>query len=77
MAIAERFSVPELAALRNELVHGVLDTRQAAELFQVFMAGRGYGVSPEAAFDASIRVGGAGCSMEAIQRELEQLALVQ
>ena len=74
--LGERFSVPELSALRNELVHGGLDTRQAAELLQAFMAGRGYGVSPEAAFDASIRVEGSGCSLATIQRELEGLALV-
>ena len=73
---AERFSVPELTALRNELIHGGLDARQAAELLQVFLTGRGYGVSPEAAFDASIRVEGAGCSLESIQSELEKLALV-
>jgi len=73
---AERFSVPELTALRNELIHGGLDARQAAELLQAFLIGRGYGVSPEAAFDASIRVGGAGCSLESIQKELEGLALV-
>ncbi len=73
---AEKFSVPELTALRNELIHGGLDTRQAAELLQAFLIGRGYGVSREAAFDASIRVGGAGCSLESIQKELEGLALV-
>ena len=75
MVMAEKFSVPELTALKNELVQG-LDARQAAELLQVFLTGRGYGVSPEAAFDASIRVEGAGCSIEAIQKELENLALV-
>ena len=72
----ERFSAPELSALRSELVHGGLDTRQAAELLQAFLIGRGYGVSPEAAFDASIRVEGSGCSLESIQRELEGLAMV-
>ena len=72
----EKFSVPELTALRNELVQGGLDTRQTAEMLQVFLVGRGYGVSPEAAFDASIRVEGAGCSIEVIQKELESLALV-
>ncbi len=77
MVGVEKFSVPELSALRNELVHGGLDARQAAELLQMFLAGRGYGVSPEAAWDACIRVGGAGCSLESIQRELEGLALVQ
>jgi hypothetical protein len=74
--MAETFSVPELTALRNELIHGGLDTRQAAELLQVFLTGRGYGVSPEAAFDASIRVEGAGCSLDVIQVELQKLALV-
>ena len=73
----ERFTVPELTALRNELAQTSLDARQSAEVLQVFLIGRGYGVSPEAAFDASIRVGHAGCSLEAIQRELEKLALVQ
>ena len=76
MVAGEKFSVPELTALRNELVQGGLDARQAAELLQVFLIGRGYGVSPEAAFDASIRVEGAGCSIESIQKELEGLALV-
>ena len=73
---AEKFSVPELTALRNELIHGGLDSRQAGELLQVFLCGRGYGVSPEAAVDASIRMEGSGCSLESIQKELEGLALV-
>ena len=74
--MAEKFSMPELSALRTELLQGGLDSRQAAELFQVFLMGRGYGVSPQAARDAASRVGGCGCSMEAIQKELEGLALV-
>lgn len=72
----EKFSLPELTALRNELITGGLDARQAAEVFQVFLIGRGYGVSPEAALDAVGRVEGSGCSIEAIQKELESLALV-
>ena len=76
MVTGEKFSVPELTALRNELVQNGLDAKQAAELLQVFLIGRGYGVSPEAAFDASIRVEGAGCSIEAIEKELQGLALV-
>ena len=76
MVTGEKFSVPELTALRNELVQNGLDAKQAAELLQVFLMGRGYGVSPEAAFDASIRVEGAGCSIEALQSELQKLALV-
>ncbi len=74
--MAEKFSPPELAALRSEMLQGGLDARQAAELFQVFLIGRGYGVSPQAAWDAAANVGGAGCSIESIQRELEKIALV-
>ncbi len=74
--MAEKFSVPEVSALRSELLTGSLDALQAGELLQVFLMGRGYGVSPQAAKEAAWRVGGAGCSVESIQRELEQLALV-
>ncbi len=74
---AEKFSTMELAALRNELVENGFDTRQAGEVLQVFLMGRGYGVSPEAAIDAAARVEGAGCSIAVIERELESLALVQ
>ena len=74
---AEKFSVPELSALRNELLNSSLDALQAGELFQMFLVGRGYGVSPQAARDAANRVEAAGCSLEAMQRELESVALVQ
>ena len=73
---AERFSVAEMTALRNELLEGALDSWQAAEVFQMFLCGRGYGVSPERALEAASRVEGSGCSIEAIQQELEHLALV-
>ena len=72
----EKFSVAELAALRNDLLQGGIDSREAAELLQVFLMGRGYGVSPQAAIEAANRVEGAGCSIEIIQRELENIALV-
>jgi hypothetical protein len=74
---AEKFSTMELAALRNELVDQGLDARQAGEVLVMFLMGRGYGVSTEAAVDAATRVEGAGCSLAAIQRELEGLAMVQ
>jgi hypothetical protein len=75
--MAEKFSIPELSALRSELVQGGLDSKDAAELLQVFLTGRGYGVSPEAALDAASRVEGSGCSLEVIQKELDRIALVQ
>jgi len=52
------------------------DSREAAELLQVFLMGRGYGVSPQAAMDAAGRVGMSGCSIPVLQHELESLALV-
>jgi hypothetical protein len=76
-AMRERFSTTELTALRNDLLQGgLVDSREAAELLQVFLMGRGYGVSPEAAFHAASRVEMAGCSLPVLQHELEGLALV-
>ena len=61
MAMKERFTVTELCALRNDLVQGgMVDSREAAELLQVFLMGRGYGVSQQAAIDAAGRVEMAG-----------------
>jgi hypothetical protein len=73
----DRFSLTELTALRNDLLQaGIIDSRDAAELLQVFLMGRGYGVSPQAAMDAAGRVEMSGCSMPVLQHELENLALV-
>lgn len=73
----EMFSSTELSALRNDLLQGGLcDSREAAELVQVFLIGRGYGVSPQAAMDAVGRVEMSGCSLPVLQHELENLALV-
>jgi hypothetical protein len=76
-SVKDRFTVTELSALRNDLLQGAqLDSREAAEVLQVFLMGRGYGVSPEAAIDAVGRVEMAGCSLPVLARELEGLALV-
>ena len=73
----ERFSTTELTALRNDLMQGGLaDSREAAELVQIFLMGRGYGVSPQAAYDAVSRVEMAGCALPVLEKELEGLALV-
>jgi hypothetical protein len=75
--VKDRFTVTELAALRSDLLQGgMIDSREAAELLQVFLMGRGYGVSPQAALDAAGRVEMAGCSLPVLQLELENLALV-
>jgi hypothetical protein len=76
-AMKDRFTVTELSALRNDLLQsGMVDSREAAEVLQVFLMGRGYGVSPQAAIDAAGRVEMAGCSLPVLERELESLALV-
>ena len=73
----DRFTVTELSALRNDLLqNALLDSREAAEVLQVFLMGRGYGVSPQAAIDAVGRVEMAGCSLPVLERELESLAMV-
>jgi len=74
--MVEKFSVAELSALRNELLQGGLDSFQAAELFHLFLAGRGYGVSTNAAKEAATRIEGSGCSLAVLQKELESLAMV-
>ena len=62
--MVEKFSIAELSALRNELMQNGLDSWQAAELFHVFLSGRGYGVSSGAAIDAAARVEESGCSID-------------
>jgi hypothetical protein len=72
----EKFSTTELAALRNELLQSSMDSWDAARLVQLFLMGRGYGVSPEAAMDAASKMEGAGCAMDVIQQELDRVAMV-
>jgi hypothetical protein len=73
----DRFTMTELSALRSDLLQvGMVDSYEAAELLQVFLMGRGYGVSPKAALDAAGRVEMAGCALPVLQHELENLAMV-
>lgn len=74
--MVEKFSTTELAALRSELLQNSFDNWDAARLVQMFLMGRGYGVSPEAALDAASKMEGAGCSMDVIQQELSRVAMV-
>lgn len=74
---AEKFTVLEVAELRSELLQNGMDARDAAELMQSFLAGRGYGVSLEAARAAAFKVEGSGCSLEVMQQELNRIAMVQ
>jgi len=72
----EKFAASELTSLRNELTQTGIDVWQAAEVLSAFLAGRGYGVIPEQARAAVLRLEGAGCSYECMQSELERVALV-
>lgn len=72
----EKFAPNELTTLREELTRAGIDMWQAAEVLSAFLAGRGYGVIPEQARDAVLRLEGAGCSPECMQMELERVALV-
>ncbi len=72
----DTFSQAEVMALRRDLLQDLIDSREAAELVQAFLMGRGYGASPEAVLDAISRVEMSGCSMPVLKRELETLALV-
>src|SRR2546428_10770881 len=73
----ERFSSTELTALRNDLLQGGLaDSHEAAELLQIFLMGRGYGVAPQAALDAGGRGEMSGGSLPVVQHGLENFAVV-
>ncbi len=73
----DRFTMTELSALRSDLLQGgMVDSYDAAEILQVFLMGRGYGVSAQAALDAAGRVEMAGCALPILQYELENLAMV-
>jgi hypothetical protein len=73
--MGEKFNVTEVAALRNELLQGGLDSMQAAEVVRMFLMGHGYGISNDAALDAACRIT-AGSTVEAVQASLEDMALV-
>jgi len=71
----EKFTMSDLTSLRNNVIQGGLDTWQAAELFKVFLACHGYGVSLLQAVTAAGRVDSAGCTLESLQKELGNIAL--
>ncbi len=73
---SERFNQSDLAALRGELLQSSLDSWQAGDVIITFLTGRGYGVSSGAARSAAVRIEQAGFMLDALQNELENLALV-
>ncbi|HEX6881446.1 MAG TPA: hypothetical protein VF135_13835 [Terriglobales bacterium] len=73
--MAEKFSLPELTELRSEMLESGFSSQDAAEVLQLFVTGRGYGISPEVAKDVMGRLQ-AGWPLESIQQELDRVALV-
>ncbi len=72
----EKFAEADLSSLRADLLQSGLDSWQAAELISAFLAGHGYGVSSNAARNAAARIEQVGCTLESMQTELAQLAMV-
>lgn len=72
----DKFPANELANLRSDLMQSGLDSWQAAELVSSFLTGRGYGVSTPDVRHAVTRMESSKCTIECLQIELEQLALV-
>jgi hypothetical protein len=75
----EKFSMSELANLRNELMQSSIDSWQAADVVSSFLAGRGYGVNTASIRDAVARLDPFSASidaMDAMQAVLETVAYV-
>jgi hypothetical protein len=73
----EKFSAAELTTLRNELMHGQLDSWQAADLAANFLAGHGYGASADHLREAIVSMEISRCSIDCLQAALEGVAYIQ
>jgi hypothetical protein len=78
----EKFSISELANLRNELLEYRIDTWLAADVVSAFLVGRGYGVNSAKIRDAVCAMDAFNCTMnpiqaaDAMQAALEAVAYV-
>jgi hypothetical protein len=72
----ERFSATQLGNLRTALMDSAIDSWQAADVLRTFLAGRGYGISPQGARDAIARLEGTDRALDSVQKELERVAVV-
>jgi ATP-dependent helicase YprA (DUF1998 family) len=72
----QQFSDSEMANLRLELQESLLDNEHTAEILRMFLLGRGYGISYEAALEAAIDVRSEDFTLVVIRQKLEQYALV-
>jgi hypothetical protein len=74
--MSAKFTEQEVSTVAHGLLHGEMDTWQAAEFLQIFFTGHGFGLSHDAAVRAAALMGSTGCDMEVVRRELDRLALV-
>ena len=72
----EQFSATQLENLRTALMDSAIDSWQAADVLRIFLAGRGYGISPQGARDAIARLEGTDRALDIMQEELERVAVV-
>jgi hypothetical protein len=72
----EQFSATQLENLRTALMDSAIDSWQAADVLRTFLAGRGYGISPQGARDAIARLEGTDRALDSMQEELERVAVV-
>lgn len=72
----EKFSIADLVGLREELLHGNLDSWQAADVISNYLSTRGYGVSSPTARTTASRLESSRYNVERMQEEFEQIALV-
>jgi len=73
----QMFSAGDVSLLRGALQERAaeFDCWQSADMIQMFLRSRGYGVSPQAARTSVARLGATRCDDEAVAEELESLAL--
>lgn len=74
--MGEKFSVAEVAALRNDLLQRGLDSFQTAEVITMFLSRLGYGISPQSALDTAGRIEGTNWDVNVLHKELERVALM-
>ena len=76
VTVNQQFSNSEISSLRSVLLNDWLDSEYTAEMLEMFLTGRGYGISRESALEAAVNVRCEGFTVAAIRQELEHFALV-
>jgi len=74
----QMFSAGDISWLRSALQEKAaeFDCWQSADMIEMFLRSRGYGVSRQAARTSVVRLEATRCDDEAVAEELERLALV-